>query len=295
MGGDADARFALRRADARDLDAIREVWLAAELAESGAAPVRRPAPSCFRHEIETGEVWLAERAGRAIGFGSALPRAGFVYLAELFVHPEAQSAGVGRALLDRLAPRDGRAFCTFASRDPRAHALYARAGMRPLTPRYTLAAPAGALAIATAGDIAAVRAQADDPEFRRMHAEIGGLFDDRDHDHWLSARAAAPLWLVRDGARIGCGYVQMRDDESFWHPDAVTVGPAGALDAADAAACALALLAWAQTRGERVQIALCGPHPALGAAIAAGMRIEYVEMVFTSGPRLCADFERYLI
>ena len=67
----------------------------------------------------------------ASGNASAVSRGPVVFLADLFVLPGQQSAGLGSALLRRVLPREGALRCTASSGDPRAQALYIRWGMRP--------------------------------------------------------------------------------------------------------------------------------------------------------------------
>jgi predicted N-acetyltransferase YhbS len=78
--------------------------------------------------------FVAERAGRVIGAGQAMRRERLWLLSLLTVDPNVQSAGVGRALMDRtLAYGDGTdAGLIVSSNDPRAMRLYARAGFAML-------------------------------------------------------------------------------------------------------------------------------------------------------------------
>jgi len=84
------------------------------------------------HLLETDPegAWVAEREGEVSGAALSLVREGIWGLSLLVVRPEAQSAGVGRALLDRaLAHADGaRGGIILASEDARAMRAYARAG-----------------------------------------------------------------------------------------------------------------------------------------------------------------------
>jgi GNAT superfamily N-acetyltransferase len=86
----------------------------------------------FRRVIETdpGGSWLAEEDGRPVGAGLAILREGLWGLSMLVVHPDAQSGGVGRALLERtLRYGDGaRGGIIASSGDSRALRAYARAG-----------------------------------------------------------------------------------------------------------------------------------------------------------------------
>jgi GNAT superfamily N-acetyltransferase len=86
----------------------------------------------FRYVIETdpGGAWLAEEDGRPVGAALAILREGLWGLSMLVVHPDAQSAGIGRALLERtLRYGDGaRGGIIASSGDARALRAYARAG-----------------------------------------------------------------------------------------------------------------------------------------------------------------------
>jgi GNAT superfamily N-acetyltransferase len=82
-----------------------------------------------------GRVLVAsESDGSIAGVGASVPlRDDLRFLTDLFVHPDRQSAGVGRALLD-AALAGTSAHATFSSADPRALAAYVRAGLRPWWP-----------------------------------------------------------------------------------------------------------------------------------------------------------------
>lgn len=273
---------AIRPAEAQDLAEVRVVWLEAALAGFGETPPLRPFPSAFRHVFEHGRMWVAERDGRVVGVSAARERGGAVFLAELFVRPDCQSGGVGARLLAAAAPPEGRSFWTVASGDARAHALYLRAGMRPVGPRYALRAGSGALRLPSARGLRAAPAAPDDADFRRRRAALAGAFDDADHAHLVRDRGAVPLWLVRRRERVGFAYVQTRDDEGFWHADAATVGPLGVDAAGDAAAGAVAACVWARKRAKVVQISVPGRFPGLAPLLAAGFRIVDVETVFAT-------------
>ncbi|WP_302893221.1 GNAT family N-acetyltransferase [Actinomadura luzonensis] len=101
----------------------------------------------------------------AVGFGGTLRRGGLTHLGDLFVLPEHQSGGVGRALLAGLLAAPGPKV-TFASSDARAVALYVRHGLRPWTPLLYLSGPlaplpGGAVRPASAREVAGEVAGAD--------------------------------------------------------------------------------------------------------------------------------------
>jgi GNAT superfamily N-acetyltransferase len=78
------------------------------------------------------EDWVAEdETGQIIGWSQSVERDGVLYLTMFFVDPQAQSNGVGRALIDAALPAErGRARIIDATQDPRALSLYLRSGVR---------------------------------------------------------------------------------------------------------------------------------------------------------------------
>src|SRR5688572_11975808 len=129
----------IRPATAADLPALYDIWYASEVGGDPHPPRRGPWP-WLAHELATGALLLAERDGVALGFAGTITRDEIVFLSDCFVRADAQSSGVGRGLLHQLLPRDGRTYCTISSNDPRAQALYVRAGMRPHWPFFILEA-----------------------------------------------------------------------------------------------------------------------------------------------------------
>ena len=89
-----------------------------------------------RHLRESGRMVMATTDdGQPVGFGGIVERSGVTRLADLFVDPEHQGHGVGKALLREML--DGKTvMTTSASTDARALPLYARAGMQPLWPYH---------------------------------------------------------------------------------------------------------------------------------------------------------------
>jgi GNAT superfamily N-acetyltransferase len=133
------------------------------------------------------EWWVAEdRAnGELIGYGRSVERGGLFELSELFVHPARQSAGLGKALLDKAFPSGrGELRVILATNDRRGLARYygagtvARFAMFSLTgqPRRT---EAGALEVVSAGP-------ADINELAAMERAVVGY-----------ARSADYPWLLK--------------------------------------------------------------------------------------------------
>jgi len=178
-------------------------------------------------------VWLALRVDDVIGMAGAAIRERHWHLVYLFVVPEAQGRGVGRALLERIYAVGIDAGCDIftlqPSVDPKALSRYLKLGLTPRSPSidFRTANPRfpplqwddglnaqpltadDAAALATAGDIDRVVRGVRRPEdLRRWLAEgaIGALVTRRDSE------APAGYYLVAPG-RIGP--VAAMDGERF--------------------------------------------------------------------------------
>lgn len=129
-----------------DLEACADVFYAADdelMARRGLplSPRNRTALlRLFDHVSTTSphRAWLVQKDTQIIGFGMAAQRDELAFLSFLFVLPDAQARGLGRALLERcMSGSTNRAVCIF-SVQPVSAALYATSGMVPLVPLYTL-------------------------------------------------------------------------------------------------------------------------------------------------------------
>lgn len=274
----------IRTAHAADLPAIVEIWYRAEVDESGVAlPCPQNPPAIFRHLLATADLRIAEEDGRPVGFVALTTRGKLSYLALMFVLAECQSRGIGQALLHAVMLSVGGTICTAASTDPRAQALYIRAGMQPHWPLYHLAMTTSAVGpLRTDGSIARPTIN-HSPALHAWDTAISGQSRTQDHAAFGTLLPAIPLWVERDGTTIGYGFVQTAGEIVLAAPDAYTVGPVGARTADDAVRCVGAVVEWARQRARTVRIALPGPHPALGPLLDAGLRIVYVEQFMASG------------
>lgn len=274
----------LRPAREADVPGIFDVWFSHETAEDADPPPRRSIPPWYRHELLTGTLWVAEAADGVVGFAGAITRDGVDYLADLFVRPAWQSAGLGRRLLESVMPQTERVRCTLASRDFRALGLYSRAGMQPAWPNVWLAVGAGALREERlpGADLVVCAAEPGDPALVARDAAACGRMRPIDHDYWVAAQRGVPLWFARAGRVVGYGYVQRESQRALWHPDTQTLGPIGAGTPEEALACVGAAANWASRAGVRLRIPVPGPHPALGPLLEAGFRITYVETFCSS-------------
>ncbi len=265
----------VRRAREADLPSVNDVFYEAEMAGISNPPPKRTLP-IFAHELATGDMWVAEEAGRVVGYCVVLVRGPVAYLAELFIRPAYQSAQTGQALLERALPAEG-VRCTVASRDPRALALYVRHGMQPQWPNIWLVGTSARALTLPASDVEVSEAPRGDADIVRWDAEISGRPRPQEHAYWQTSVNATPLWFRRRGEPVGYGYVRLRSPGSLWNPQATTLGPIGARTPEDARDCVLATLRWAAPHGESLVVALPGPHPALKAVLDARFRLVYVE------------------
>jgi GNAT superfamily N-acetyltransferase len=146
----------IRRATPADLPAIRTVARA-----SGFDGTDGDDPAYVAHLLDVGTIALAlTESGEPAGFASALDVGGVTMLADLFVDLARQSRGTGRALLDAVFAGSARRM-TFSSHDPRAIALYARAGLSARWPLLYLRGSVGQsepASLCTPADAAAVEA-----------------------------------------------------------------------------------------------------------------------------------------
>jgi GNAT superfamily N-acetyltransferase len=285
-----------------DLPTIHDIWYHDEVADDPEPPAKGPILSGFTYAMERGALRVAAAAtGEVIGFGASVgwagPHGALTYLSDLFIAQETQSHGVGQAILRALPLSEG-ARCVFASRDPRASALYMRWGMRPRWPNYWLVADpqwgAHGLAALPGADIELVRAAPDDPALAAWDQRSFGYARPRDLAWFVASRAAQPLWFRRAGKTIGYGFVQRHCPESLWNPDAWTVGPVGAETAEDARDCVCAATRWASERTSAARLGVPGPHLALLPLIEAGCRIVYNETFLASDGAPLFDPTRYL-
>ena len=298
------ASVRVRPATAADLPAVQHIWYRNEVADDPHPPAQGPFLTGFAYELEQGALRVAEdAAGQLIGFGGSVTwgKQGegetLTYLADLFIAPEAQSLGVGQAILRALPLHEG-GRCVHASVDPRAAALYIRTGMLPLWPNLWLVADpergAARLATLPGAEVELVEAAADDPDLAAWDQRCFGFARPRDLAWLVASREAQPLWFRRAGATIGYGFVQRHCPESLWRPGAWTVGPIGAATPEDARDCVCAATRWVVAQDGAARIGVPGPHPALAPLVEAGCRLIYNEMFLASPGAPLPDMTRYL-
>jgi hypothetical protein len=216
------------------------------------------------------------------------------FLTDLFVDPAHHSAGLGGQLLRRaLDPHAGLIRCTIGSGDERALALYTRYGLRPQWPIFLLRAQGLATGRIDTGAAAAREARAGDQELIEWDAEVSGRMRAVDHAFWVAGEGGVPLWIERDGQRIGYAYVRLNAGV-IGTPNAARVGPIGSRAAEDIRECALAAVRWAAAQAPVLRMDVLGPNAALAPLLELGFQIRFVETVMLEATAPFFDMQRYI-
>jgi GNAT superfamily N-acetyltransferase len=231
-----DPGFTMRRGTPTDSRAAYDVFIAAvtDLATRLGTPWdpdreelwTRLEPLYRLLAEHTAEWWLAEDGdGRVIGHARSVERGGLFELAEFFVHPERQAAGVGGSLLERAFPLGrGEVRTIIATTDTRAMSHYYRAGTAAQFPIPALAGAPGTRSGNGPLD-PALEAEAptpdDIPAMRRLERDVLG-YDRGDEFSWLLDNRQGYLYR-RGGRLVGSAFMGPRGG----------IGPVAVADAAD--------------------------------------------------------------
>jgi GNAT superfamily N-acetyltransferase len=232
---------------------------------------------------------------RVVGFTSAIRRDDLCFLSMLFVRPEEQGAGTGRALLAQVLPQDGAILATATdTAQPISNALYASLGIVPRMPLFSLIGrpgrerggfdplprgittqPLSAGAYDSEEDVAGI--------VDAMDREILGFV--RPLDHRLLGLEGRHGFLYRDpgGAVVGYGFAS----------EAGRVGPVAARDKALLAPVLGHLLTAIEPRGAFAVWVPGAAGAPLVQLLRAGFRLEGFP-VLLCWTRPFADFSRYL-
>lgn len=259
-----------------DLRAVYEVFYQTEILDNPHPPEPGDIPSYLRHVLQTGTIYVAEQDGSVLAFAGAITRGNIAFLTDLFVLPERQSGQLGKTLLRSVLPQDDLIHCTVSSSDPRALALYIRAGMRPQWPYFVLQLERPPRAMPLTSDVEIIEAELDDPELVRWDAQIGGRRRPAEHSYWVRAQRASPFWFRRHQQTIGYGYIRLGAG-TLWHPHISALGPIGVSAPEDATACTLTLVKRALEQTNELRIEVPGPHPCLPVLLELGFHIVYVD------------------
>jgi GNAT superfamily N-acetyltransferase len=250
---------------------------------------------------------VAERDGRVVAFGSAIRRADVEFLSMLFVDPDEQARGLGRALLAWVMPRTGaehdgrtppRLGTVTDSLQPISNGLYASFGIVPRMPLWNLvgrpragwsapALPAGVTVetLALPGSDGLPRAFA--PEVAEAVAVLDREVLGYDHpeDHAFALRERPTVFGYRDatGALAGYGYTSAVG----------RIGPVAVRDPELLAPVVAQLLTAVEPRGASAIWLPGGAGPAVRTCLEAGLRFEDFPLLLCWS-RPFADFGRYI-
>lgn len=302
----------LRPITEQDLPACADVFYAAldELYQrTGQPPLPRNPETMVRifgHLLSTDRqrCWLREAGEEITGFSIAQRRASSWFLSFLFVRPERQGAGDGRALVEACAAENGsgalaerwplrnRAVCAEAIQ-PVSVGLYASLDMHPRVPLFLVTGrPRRQLPLPGVADLTALPfaelAAADHESLVRTVDELDasalGYAHPEDHRYW--SMAGRHGWLFRDsgtGTPVGYGYVSpsgrigpVAVSEARWLPEA------------------LGHLLTAIEPPDGWQLSVPGSSPVLPMLLRAGFRFDGSAALYCSTSEVPA-FERYLL
>jgi GNAT superfamily N-acetyltransferase len=288
----------IRPAREDDLAACYEVWLSTETDRAAPGSV---APGTVlplhEHELHSGTLLVAEAAGEIVGFGATCTRSDVLYLADLFVRPDTQGAGVGRALLHRLLDDAPAQRFTFASSDPSARSLYAKFGMDEHWTLGYLEASSGALPfdvdVLDADGMTAIPATVDD--VLAIDHQVTGRDRRVDLEHERDRLGFSCFVLRRgDASPLGYGVVIHPQWWVPWKPHGTRVAPVMVLDAQDACAAVAATMRAALALGATdITTFVPSVHPAREMLLTAGFVETDTDAYMASDPALI-DGSRYL-
>jgi hypothetical protein len=237
-------------------------------------------------------MYVAEQDGEILAFASAITRGTIAFLTDLFVRPTHQSTQLGKTLLHAVLPQDDRVRCTVSSSDPRALALYIRAGMRPQWPHFALRLEKP-MYKALAHNVESVEADPGGLELVQWDARISGRWRPADHQYWVREQQAITVLFRRNKQIVGYGYIRLRAG-TLWYPQACALGPIGVSTPEDAADCVLAAVDLALQQADVLHIEVSGPHPCLATLLESGFRIRYVDTFVSTTTSPFFDAQCYI-
>lgn len=276
-------------------DAVAE-GLAAYPSSNGTLDLEIETDPDLRHLLahDPDGFFTAFEGGETLGFGAAHVRARQCILSELWVLPQHQGRGAGRALLSRTlsyGERSGaREFLAMVPSESAIQALLLEHGFNPLTVVYQFSIPvisASDLAAGLTGLLPGKEATADllnrrgQADLDRIDRVTRNITRDADHAFWLKERGLQAA-LIQQGARVA----------AYAYGGADQVGPiAGSTQDA-----ALSALGWALDLAvkagavDTIEIRIPGPfRPAVEVLLETDARLRATLLVYGKGVSLSFD------
>lgn len=278
-----------RPAQAADLDRAEELTVNSIndlTTRHGFGPMASPSPPVFQLfslRDDADGLWVAEEAGQMLGFAFSWVCGDLWFLAQLFVAPDRQGAGIGNELIARTfeqARKTGatnKVLITFAFNTV-SQGLYIRHGLFPRFPLYVVSAPRerlkDRLQAVQLGCAPIGTASSDLEKLARIDRAALGVSREKHHKYLIEQNIARGVFL-NDGDRcVGYAYVSAEG-----HVGPLAVIEPDSLGAALATALRLAV----DGKSERVSAFLPGPcGAALAMALRNGMRITFPMLMMSS-------------
>lgn len=256
----------VRPATAADVPAIASVF---EASGDDVTWPGMPGWPYVEHLVARARVAVTDVDGLVVGFGGAIDvgRPDVRFLTDLFVRPDRQDQGAGRALLATLF--DGTTErLTFSSSDPRALGTYIRAGMRPWWPVLYLDVPAPALSAIDPADRSIVVDAADVATTATWSARWTGMDRAPDFAYYERLPAGTGHLLRDDGVVAGVAWSNLSRSGRSRVLDHVSIAPD-----ADPFRITLAIARAALGGSASLSLTIPGPHPAVAWLLERGARI----------------------
>ncbi len=238
---------------------------------------------------------------RIVAFGSAVERGRIWFLSMLFVHPDSQGQGLGRAIFERLLPdpdHPGSLATAVDSLQPISTALYAGYGIAPRMPILDLrgeitrpeafpALPSGIVPVAfeeiASGPPSGSGHRALADAIHALDRDLLGAEHPLEHRYLRTENRRGFLYRGPDGEPIGYGYAA----------EAGRIGPIAVRDESLMEALVGHLAAAVPARGARGVWGTGDPPRLVATLLAAGLRIDGAPLMMC-WDRPFADFRRYL-
>jgi hypothetical protein len=125
-------------------------------------------------------------------------------------------------------------------------------------------------------DITLATASASDPELARWDQAVSGRLRPQDLAYFCDKERGQAFWLRRGEDIVGYVVVRLGAGR-LWYPHVVTIGPMGIAAPEYAMAAVAAVVQYARSQGDILEITLPGACPALAALLRSRFTIEYVE------------------
>jgi len=238
-------------------------------------------PGYLRHLMRYGTLLVADRGGMVTGFGATTQiGAGtdaICMLTDLFVDPAVHGSGTGRAILGDLWSGDQRRM-TFSSMHAHALPLYTSFGVDAWWPLLYLRGDVRVLSMPTGWTVAATKPE----NVAGLERDWTGADRTAEHQFWSGWPSGAAVIASLEGSPAAAGTAGGTGHEyGICH---LAASPALGNDTAGDAV--IAVLSWLRPADGQARVCLPAPHRATRSLLAAGWRVEDLDLHMASEPAL---------